>query len=225
MNKKTIIYTVLEKLKIHTADSKITPELISSMIDTKRAMLIKSRFSKAAWNIPLEIKQEICMPIELVDTVENFSLAGKTIRTSEALPRSIKIRGQEGPLLVRRQDGKVVPINLIPIERLPYCLENTWTSMLTYAAVDYDNRLTLTSSDDKLKFIKEIKVTNIFESPEDVFKLECRDNNDFNSKEPWDLEYPLEASMVDEIVEMIVKDMINTIKTPEDNTNDSLDER
>lgn len=225
MDKRTIIYTVLEKINIHNADSKITPELVSSMIDTKRAMLIKSRFSKAAWNIPLEIKQEICLSIERVDSIDGFSLSGKTIRTSSSLPRSIKIRGQEGPLLVRKQDNKVVPINLIAIERLPYCLENKWTSMLTYAAVDFDNRLVLTSSDDKLKFIKEVKVTNIFESPEDAFSLECRDNNNYGEIDNWDLEYPVEASMVDEIIEMIVKDLTRAISIPSDEVNDAADER
>ena len=201
MDKRTIIYTVLEKLKIHSGDSKITPELISSMIDTKRAMLLKSRFSRNTWNIPIEIKQEVC------------------------IPGSIKIRGKDGPLMVRRQDGSSIPINIVPIERLPYIGSNKFTAMLTYACIDYDGRLILTSTSDKLKFIKEIKVTNVFENPEDVYELECRDNNDYGDVEPWDIEYPVETSMVDEIVEMIVKDLFNTIRLPEDKTNDSLDER
>ena len=225
MDKRTIIYTVLEKLKIHSGDSKITPELISSMIDTKRAMLLKSRFSRNTWNIPIEIKQEVCMDIERVDTIDGFSLAGKTIRTAFAIPGSIKIRGKDGPLMVRRQDGLSIPINIVPIERLPYIGSNKFTAMLTYACIDYDGRLILTSTSDKLKFIKEIKVTNVFENPEDVYELECRDNNDYGDIEPWDMEYPVETSMVDEIVEMIVKDLFNTIRLPEDKTNDSLDER
>jgi len=225
MDKRTIIYTVLEKLKIHSGDSKITPELISSMIDTKRAMLLKSRFSRNAWNIPIEIKQEICLDIERVDTIDGFSLAGKTIRTSSSIPKSIKIRGKDGPLLVRREDGTVIPINIIPIERLPYVGNNRWTAMLTYACIDYDGRLILTSTNDKLKFLKSIKVTEIFEMPEDVYELECRDNNDYGDIEPWDMEYPVELSMIDEIIEMIAKDLFNTIRLPEDKTNDSLDER
>jgi hypothetical protein len=225
MDKRTIIYTVLEKLKINSGDSKITPELVSSMIDTKRAMLLKSRFSRNAWNIPIEIKQEICMDIERVDSIDGFSLAGKTIRTSIGIPRSIKIRGKDGPLMVRREDGTSIPINIVPIERLPYIGNNKFTSMLTYGCIDYDGRLVLTSTSDKLKFIEKIKVTNIFESPESAYSLECRDNNSDGDIEPWDMDYPLEASMIDEIVEMIVKDLFNTIRLPGDNENDSSDER
>ncbi len=224
MDKRTIIYTVLEKLKIYSGDSKITPELISSMIDTKRAMLLKSRFSRNSWNIPIEIKQEICMSLEHVDTISGFSLAGKTIKTSESIPKSIKIRGKDGPLLVRKEDGTTIPINIIPIERLPYVGNNKWTGMLTYACTDYDGKLILTSLSDKLKFLKKIRVTNVFESPEDVYSLECKDNN-YSSTEPWDMEYPVESSMVDELIEMIVKDIFNTIRIPEDKTNDSDDAR
>ena len=140
MTKREIIYTVLEKLSVNSDDAKISEELVSSMIDTKRALLLKQRFSKASWNIPIEVRQEICMPIGLVDVIAGYSGGGKILKTTEAIPSSIKIKGWTGPLLIRKEDGSAIAINLIPIERLPYIGNNRFIAQLTYAAQDLDGK-------------------------------------------------------------------------------------
>lgn len=224
MTKREIIFTVIEKIRAHSDDSSVTEEFISSMIDTKRAMLLKQQFSKAVWNIPIEIKQEICMPLELVDVIAGYSGGGKILKSSIALPRTIKIKGQEGPLLVRKEDGSALPINIIPIDRLPFLGANRYTAMLTYAALDIDGKLILISADNKLNFLKSIRVTHIFESPDNAYSLECSDNGS-DTLEPWDIDYPVEAAMIDTIVEMIMKDLTKTLSIPEDNTNNARDDR
>ncbi len=55
MTKLEMIYTVVEKLKLHSDDSNFSKELISSLIDTKRAMLLKQQYAKNSWQIPMEI--------------------------------------------------------------------------------------------------------------------------------------------------------------------------
>ena len=195
LTKKEIIYTVIEKLNALSDDSNVTEELIASMIDTKRAFLLKQQFSKASWSLPIDIRQEICVDLETVDTIDGYSDAGKTIRTSIALPSRIRIKGRSGPLLVRRLDGRVIPLNVIPIERLPYIGNNKYTAQLTYAALDMDGRLLIYSNDNKFKFLSSIKITDVFESPEEIYELQC--DNDADTTEPWDMEYPLEVSMVD----------------------------
>ena len=99
MIKKEIIFTVLEKLNTLTDDSNISEELVSSMIDTKRAMLLKQQYATKSWHLPVEVKQELCMSLELVEKVEGYSCAGKILATTVPVPRSIKIRGrsEQGP--------------------------------------------------------------------------------------------------------------------------------
>lgn len=222
MTKREIIYLVLEQLNAHSDDSNIPEELISALIDNKRATLLKQRFGKASWNIPISVRQEICMSLELSDVVAGYSGAGKLIKTVDALPMTIKIKGWEGPLMVRKEDGSAIPINVIPIERLPYLGNNKYTNMLTYLTLDMDNKLMLISSDDKLKFLKKIRITHVFESPDEIFSLECKDN-DSATTEPWDLEYPIESDMINPIVEMIMKDL--TKQLPEDKINNATDDR
>lgn len=221
MTKREIIYTIFEKLNIHSDDTKLSEELISSLIDTKRAMLLKQQYAKNAWHMPIEIKQELCLNVSLVDKVSGYSCAGQILSTSSPLPRSIKIKGKEGPLIVRKADSSEIAINIVPIERLPFLFENRFTQHLTYCAVDMDGKLLLISKDNKLRFLKSIRVSDIYEQPDDAHALAC----DTPNVEPWDLHYPVESAMVDTIVDLVTKELTRSLGIPADNVNDAADDR
>jgi len=221
MTKKEIIYTIYEKLGIATDDTHMSEELISSLIDTKRAMLLKQQYAKNGWHMPTEIKQELCMDVSLVEKVSGYTCAGKILSTSIPLPRSIKIKGKEGPLMVRKSDSTVIALNIIPVERVPFLFSNRFTQHLNYCAVDMDGKLILISNNNEFRFLKSIKVTDIFEQPDTVHSLAC----DTPNVEPWDLDYPVEVAMVDVITDLVVKELTRSLGIPEDRVNDATDER
>jgi len=222
MTKKELIYTVFEKLNILSDDSRITGELISSLIDTKRSMLLKQQYAKNSWHMPIEIKQELCMDLEIVDRIEGYPCAGKMVATKLTLPRSIKIKGKEGPLTVRKADSGVIALSIVAIERVPYLFENKFTQHLTYCAVDFSGKLYLISKDGKHKFLKSIKVTDIFESPDDARLLTC---NLDPTMDAWDDDYPIESAMADVVIDLITKELTRPLSMPVDNKNDSTDDR
>jgi len=222
MTKNEIIYTVYEKLNIQSDDTHLSEELVSSLIDTKRAMLLKQQYAKNAWHMPIEIKQEICMGLELVDRIDGYSCAGKILATSMSLPRSIKIKGKEGPLTVRKEDGAEIALSIVAIERVPYLFENKFTQHLTYCAVDFSGKLFLISKDNKHRFLKKIKVTDIFEQPDVARDLTC---NLDSSLDVWDDQYPVESAMTDIIVDMVVKELTRSLGIPSDQINDATDDR
>ena len=221
MTKRELIYTVFEKMNILSDDSNISEEFVSSLIDTKRAMLLKQQYAKNAWHMPIEIKQELCLDLNLVDKVSGYSCAGKVLATSVALPRSIKIKGKEGPLTVRKADGGEIAMSIIPIERVPFLFENRLTAMITYCAVDFDGKLYIISKDDKYRFLKSIKVTDIFEHPDTAYELTCNNSGD----DAWDVDYPIEGAMADMVVELIIKDLTRTLQIPGDIHNNAADDR
>lgn len=221
MTKNELIYTVFEKLKIQSDDTSLSQELVSSLLDSKRAMLLKQQYSAKSWNVPREIKQELCMGMSLVDKVNGYSCAGKILRSGQVMPKTIKIKGKEGPFLVRKEDNSVIAINVVPIERLPFLFSNKFTSMLTYCAIDYDGRLLLVSADNKLNFLQTVKITDVYEKPEEVFLLTCiTEGSDY-----WEAEYPMEAAMADVVINMVVKELLTTMQIPEDNANNATDDR
>jgi len=224
MKKSELIYTVLEKLNIQSDDTHISQELVSSLLDTKRAMLLKQQYSTKGWHLPIEVKQEVCLGLERVDAVSGYSCAGKMLTTSSVLPRSIKIKGKEGPLLIRKEDNTVIAINLVSIERVPFLFSNKFTAMLTYAAVDYDGKLVLISADNKLRFLTSIKVTDVFESPDNVHYSMCA-NGGSSAIDPWEEEYPVESAMADVLINMIVQELSRTKQIPGDDINNATDEQ
>ena len=222
-SKREIIYTIFEKIGVISDDTKLTEELVSSLIDTKRAMLLKQQYAKNSWHMPIEIKQELCMDLELVNKVDGYSCGGKILSTKLALPNSIKIKGKEGPLAVRRSDSTVIAINIVAIERIPYLFENKFTQHLTYCAVDFSGKLYLISKDTKHKFLKSIKVTDIYEQPDTANELVC-DAKDLTT-DVWDIDYPIESSMADVVVELIVADLTKSLVVPGDKNNNASDDR
>ena len=213
MTKREIIYTVFEKLHVYSDDSKLSEELVASLIDTKRSLLIKQQYAKTHWHMPNEIKQEITLGVSLVEKINGYAPAGKILATS-ILPNSIKIKGKEGPLLVRKLDNTEIPITIVAVERIPYLFENRYTQHLTYCTVDQDGKMYLISKDNKLRFLKNIKITDIFEEPDKI-----------SESSSWDSYYPIELSMVDTLVQMIVKDLAQSLAIPADNKNDADDQR
>jgi hypothetical protein len=221
MTKREIIYSVFEKLKIKSDDNDISEELISSLIDVKRSLIIKQQFSKNPWHMPNEIKQELCLDLEVIPNIEGFDCAGTILSTKLALPGSIKIRGKEGPLAVRKADRTAINLNVIPVERIPFIGSNQFTAGMLYCAVDYDNKLLFISLNKKHLFLESIKVTDVWEIPEKANELSCTLDS---STDYWDQEYPLEGSMTDIVIDVIVKDLMRTYNIPEDNVNDATDE-
>jgi len=223
MTKREIIYTIFEKIGVISDDTKLTEELVSSLIDTKRAMLLKQQYAKNSWHMPIEIKQELCMDLELVNKVDGYSCGGKILSTKVALPNSIKIKGKEGPLAVRRSDGTVIAMNIVAIERVPFLFENKFTQHLTYCAVDFSGKLYLISKDTKHKFLKSIKVTDIYEQPDTANDLAC--NAKDLTTDVWDIDYPIESSMADVVVELVVADLTKSLVVPGDKNNNASDDR
>jgi len=223
MTKREIIYTVFEKLKVFSDDTKITEELVSSLIDTKRAMLLKQQYANKGWHMPIDIKQELCIGLELVDKVSGYSCGGKILATSVSLPKSIKIKGKEGPLNVRKSDSTVIELNIVAIERVPYLFENKFTQHLTYCAVDFDGRLYLISKDNKHRFLKSIKVTDVYEQPDIANELMCNETD--MSIDVWDIDYPIEGAMADVVVDLVMKDLTRSLAIPGDVINNATDDR
>lgn len=237
MTKRNIIYTVMEKLKIESDDNDISSDLISSMIDSTRAMLVKQFYSEKGWNIPVEIKQEICLALTPVDNVNGASCFGSTSRSVESLPKGISLKGVDGGMLrVKTYDRKNIQLNIVPMERIPFVGQDQFTSGLLYCAIDIDRKIYFASGNRKLMGLEVVKVDGVYESPEDAFNMRCIEygsTGNYNTKtdieivqpDNWDEEYPMELSMQDIVIETIMKSLLQTIALPADTTNDSTNDR
>ena len=225
--KRELIFTVMEGLKIQTDDTDVSQELISSLIDSARATTIKQMYGNKDWNLPIELRQEICLGLSPAESVSGEKCLGSILKSSDRLPKGISIKGGDGSLLrVKRYDRQSTQINIVPVERLPMIGHNPFTANMVYAAIDVDRHLYLVSANKKHMFMELVKVDGVYESPELASELSCSivDSNGVPC-EPWDEEYPLELALQDIVVGQVIKQLAVRIQMPEDNTNDGEDNR
>jgi len=232
--KRELIFTVMEGLKIQTDDTDVSQELISSMIDSARATTIKQMYGNKDWNLPIELRQEVCLGLAPANAVDGQRCLGTILRSTKKLPKGISIKGGDGSLLrVKRYDRQATQINIVPVERLPMIGHNTFTANMVYAAIDVNRYLYLVSANKKHMFMEAVKVDGVYESPELASDMRCIDYNTGSTSltesvvicEPWDEEYPLELAMQDIVVGQVLKQLSVRLSLPEDNTNDGEDNR
>ena len=187
-------------------------------------MLIKQKYDRNRWSMPVESKQELCLSLEVVNKVADMACFGRIVATTISLPASIKIKGKEGPITVRKYDASSIHINIIPLERIPFIGENPITAQMIYGTIDYDNKFYLISASNKINLMTEIKIADIFENPGDAAALECTASDEVDC-EIWDRSYPIELSMVDDLIKLVVADLSKTLNIPSDTVNDADGER
>jgi len=266
MTKNELIYTVYEQLKVTSDDNELSREFVSSLIDSSRATLIKQVYGSKAWNIPIEIKQELCIGLEPVSNIDGLTCFGRILRTKEKIPAGISIKGAEGAILaVRTYDRKKLNINIVPIERFPVLGHNPYTAGMLYAAIDVDSHLYFTSGSNKHMMMEAIKVEGVYQYPAVALDMQCREKSEWDAlkggvnvdtggqdytgpmvtvseegtsqtlpdqlpwaipspAEPWDVDYPLEAAMQDQLISMVMQKLSVRFSIGEDKFNNANDD-
>ena len=238
MTKRELIYTVYERLNIENDDTNLTEEFVSSLLDSTRAKIIKQTYGNKGWNAPIAIKQELCLGLTPASTIDGETCVGSILRSDDVLPLGISIKGQDGAVLsVKSYDRTVIRINMIPMERLPFAGADQYTAGMLFGALDVDRRLYFVSQLKGHLLLGGVKVEGIYEKPEDAYSLACinPENNvipsDSDSRidtpvypHVWDVEYPLESAMQDDLINIIIQDLAGSMNVPSDTVNDSTDD-
>lgn len=222
MIKLNIIYDIKEKLKISSDDSDLTTEYISHLIDVKRATLIKQSYSNMTKTIPSLLYQDVCLTLEVAPLIPGMTCYGTILRTVEPLPDVLNISGREDLYLVRPIDIMATAYNQVPIERFAFLGNNRFLGRQIYTALGTDKRIYFYSAQDSYKFIENVSIKGVFESTSAAAQYSC----DTACTDEYNSEYPLEGYMINEIVNLIVKELVTpTLQLPKDELNDADDER
>jgi hypothetical protein len=220
MTKLEVIYDVKEKLQISTDDDIMTDEYIGHLVDVKRMVLIKQTFSTVTKAIPVACLSEICLDLEIVDAITGSPMFGHILRTKQIIPTVMNISGREDLITVRSIDNLSTGFNAISMERFPFLGHNKYLNNQIYTAINSDGRIYFYSKRDKFKLMSKVIARGVFESPTKANEMSC-----LSSCNDMDNEYPIEGYMIDDIVSLIRKDLVVTLQTPNDDKNDSTDDR
>lgn len=220
MTPREIIYDIREKLKLSTDDIDITDEYLFHLINVKRALLLKQRFSKSSRNIPEDVKQVICVPLEKVDDMEGLcDEYHKVLKSVNQIPSTLEIGGRSSIISVRSKQITGQYLNIIPMEKMPHVGYNKYLKNQIYAALDADKYLYLKAA-NMPTLLDSVKVTAVFSDPEASYEQSCVDDPselcDF-----FDAQYPIEPYIVSDTVNLIVQELAPSLKIPEDNLNNA----
>ena len=214
---RQLTYMCLDKLKLVSNDSHFQEEHILYLLSTTRAFLLKQRYGDVKKQIPESNYQTVCIDLEQVNAINDIPCEGADyLKSIQELPDLMQV-GKRRISSVDFFQGNFTYVNN---ERFKYVGGNKYLRNQIYGTVAPDNHLYLKSDNPQMYYLEKVKMTGIFEDAAKASELECGNNE----CDVFDREFPLEESLVQPLVELIVKDLSNSLYQPADNENNDNDD-
>lgn len=221
MTYKEAVYMCLDELKSNSDDAQYTEDHIIFLLGKYRAFVLKQRYSDVKKQIPESNYQTICTDLTEVSAIaEEPCEGGSYLRSKEKIPFLMKI----GTPRVYPIDYYQGEITYVSRERMRYVGYNKYLQNIIYCSLGPDNYLYFKSSNPQYLYLEKVKVTGIFEDPQAASELQCLDENGNIICDVLDREFPVEASLVPSIIELVVKELLGAEYRPKDLNNDATDD-
>lgn len=218
---KSLIYLVLDELKLFSDDASYTEDHILYLIDKYRSFLLKQRYSDIKKQIPESNYQTI-----KVDLVDSPLLPGDC-----SLTDYYKKSTKQIPNLLQIGNPKVFPnsyfrgdISYISRERMRFVGYNKFLTNTIYASIGPDNLLYLKYFKTDHSTITSVYVTGIFQNSVAASDLSEAVINNSLLCDVLDRILPLEEALIPPLTELIVKELSGVLYKPKDNVNNDKDD-
>lgn len=218
---KEIVYMVSDELKLNSDDSFITEEHIRFLLQRYRAFLLYQRYKDVKKEVQESNYQEICLSLEEVDSLGGIACYNdKYLRSVEKIPNTLNLGN---PQVFPFSDFYSGMITFVPRERMRYVGRNKLLQNIIYCSISTDGHLYFKSSNPQFLYLKQVVFAAIFEDPEVAAKLKC-DNQDPETCDIMEQEFPIEDDMIPMLIECVVKELLGVNYRPLDEHNDAKDE-
>lgn len=223
-----LVYMVTDLVKTMSDDCTVNENHIMYLLDIYRAFLLKQRYEKDPKRIiPDSNYQTITVTMEK-DTYQhdvdvcytcNTDDDGKEscstnpgseiLVSTEALP---EIMALGIPRLFLDKGMFNYTFNRVPMSRFEVVGHNKWLSNFVYWTIGTDGKLYMKSSGNKMiNSISNVNISAIFSS----YRNDDMEMND---------EFPIEESLVPNLLEMVIKDVLGATLRPKDRENNASDD-
>lgn len=212
---------VLDELKLYSDDASYTEEHVMFLLDKYRAFLLKQRYSDVKKQIPESNYQTICL-----DLIEVPAISGEPCEGGSYLRSKGKI-----PFLMKICNPKIYPVDYyqgeityVSRERMRYVGYNKYLKNIIYASIGPDNYLYFKSFNPQYLYLEKARMTGIFEDPQAASELQCPNENGNTVCDILDREFPIEDSLVPQLVQLVVQELYNHSRSEEDDENNAKDD-
>jgi hypothetical protein len=220
MTLNEIIYRIKENLKVNSDDLSFDypNELLANMVHTRRALLLKQRYSDARKKLPNDMYQLICIDLSLVDNLTEVC-NGNIVKSDVALPDLLDIAGEYKIYLKKQENLFPLNLNYVQLDRLPYTGNNPLLKNQIYVAIDPGNYLYLRGDNQFYKLIDELQIWAVLENPDEAYDHLCPGQS--SPCDPYEEKYPLPTDLIDQVIITITKELLATTNLDEDNINNA----
>lgn len=209
----------LDEIKAHSDDSDITEEHVLFLLKKYRSLLLKRQYiTQKVFNTPSSNNtQTICISLEDYNNIEDSCIPSFR-RSTVQIPNLLL----ENSLKVYPKDYSLgVNFTIVPKERFPFVGYNKYMKSIIYAYIDDNHYLCFDSSRPQTKYLEQVVVSGIFEDIDKAAELACSNSSNCDKLEQ---EFPLEDSLVPELIQGVVKELLGVAYRPKDNVNNAADD-
>lgn len=212
---------VLDELKLYSDDALYTEEHVMFLLGKYRTFLLKQRYSDVKKQIPESNYQTICLDLIEVPAISGEPCEGGSyLRSKEKIPFLMKI----GNPMVYPVDYYQGEITYVSRERMRYVGYNKYLKNIIYASIGPDNYLYFKSFNPQYLYLEKARMTGIFEDPQAASELQCPDENGDTVCDVLDKTFPIEDSLVPQLVQLVVQELYSLSRSDEDDENNAKDD-
>ena len=226
---REMIHIVLDELKLASDDAYFTDGHIQFLLGKYRAYLLKkeygdssSAFGRAAIAarkyVPETNYQTLCLHLKTVDVVQGMCEYGKIVKSVEQLPNLLNIGVKK--IYAENYMVELSNVVFVPQEQMRYVGRDKYRANIIYATIAPDGHLWIKSANPQHLYLKEIRFTAVFEDAEKAAEIDCESDG----CDILDNEFPMEESLQAQLIEIVVKSLLQPKMMPEDMANNSKDD-
>lgn len=206
---KELVYLVLDELKLSSDDSFFTEDHVIFLLNKYRAFILKQKYADVRKQIP----DSNYSTVEVKLTVKPFdpSIGGLHLKSSDKIPDLINV----GAPSIHPENYFCDSVSLISKNRMRYVGHNKYMQNIIYATLGPDNYLYLKSSNPQFKHLEKVYMTGVFESPTELLS---------GDDDIMEVKFPLEEALIPPMIELVVKELSNSVMRPEDSINNATDD-
>ena len=222
---KEIVYMCLDLLKGFSDDFVYTEEHIIFLCKKYRAFLIKKEQdkNKGTEDTASEFEmQQICLDLEKVPAIDGEPCTGGYyLRTTKPIPKILE--GYQ-PKVYPIDYYQGIHISYVSRDRMRFVGTNPYLRNITYTSLGPDKHLYLNSSNPQFLYLKQIRMSAVFEDYEDAAGLLCDDEGTDTSCDVLDAEFPIREHLVPLLIELVVKELTGSAYKLRDERNNAADD-
>lgn len=222
---RQMVYIVLDEIKALNGDSTFTEEHVVFLLNNYRKFLIEQKKLKEGEQaLSKENEQTICITLEEADAIPGLEYCNDTyLRSVEEVPDIEEGAG----INIQMSNQFDIMTAYVTKNRFKFVGYNKWMRNIIYCTLADDNHLYFKSNNPQYLYMSlsedPVKVSGIFEDSEKAAELAC-DEEGNTGCDILDQKFPLEADLVPQCIELVVKELYGAQWRQSDIANNSNDD-